>query len=141
MPKLNGVDATAALTARGEAPKVIVLTTFDLDEYAYAALRAGASGFLLKDASAAEVIAAIRSVRSGDAVIAPSTTRRMLDHLSGGAPRPRDDDAVAALTGREREVLAEIAQGYGGCTCPRQLSRRTWDASWPSSGCATASTS
>ena len=121
MPKLNGVDATAALTARGEAPKVIVLTTFDLDDYAYAALRAGASGFLLKDASAAEVIAAIRSVHSGDAVIAPSTTRRMLDHLSRGAPRPRDDHAVAALTDREREVLVEIARGYANPEIARRL--------------------
>ena len=121
MPKLNGVDATAALTARGQAPKVIVLTTFDLDEYAYAALRAGASGFLLKDASAAEVIAAIRSVHSGDAVIAPSTTRRMLDHLSRGAPRPREDHAAAALTDREREVLVEIAQGYANPEIARRL--------------------
>ena len=121
MPKLNGVDATAALTARGEVPKVIVLTTFDLDDYAYAALRAGASGFLLKDASAAEVIAAIRSVHSGDAVIAPSTTRRMLDHLSRGAPRPRDDHAVAALTDREREVLVEIARGYANPEIARRL--------------------
>lgn len=112
MPRMNGVDATAAITARGETPKVIVLTTFDLDEYAYAALRAGASGFLLKDASAAEVIAAIRAVHSGDAVIAPSTTRRMLDHLSRAAPPAPDDTAVAVLTDREREVLVEIAHGY-----------------------------
>ena len=97
MPRLNGVDATAAITERDGAPRVIVLTTFDLDEYAYAALRAGASGFLLKDASAEEVITAIRTVHAGDAVLAPSTTRRMLEHLADTAPRPRDDDAVAEI--------------------------------------------
>ncbi|WAX57343.1 response regulator transcription factor [Jatrophihabitans cynanchi] len=121
MPRLNGVDATAAITARDGAPRVIVLTTFDLDEYAYAALRAGASGFLLKDASAEEVITAIRTVHAGDAVLAPSTTRRMLEHLADTAPRPRDDDAVAALTEREREVLVEIANGFANPEIARRL--------------------
>ena len=121
MPRLNGVDATAAITARDGAPRVIVLTTFDLDEYAYAALRAGASGFLLKDASAEEVITAIRTVHAGDAVLAPSTTRRMFEHLADTAPRPRDDDAVAALTEREREVLVEIANGFANPEIARRL--------------------
>jgi DNA-binding NarL/FixJ family response regulator len=121
MPRLNGVDATAAITARDGAPRVIVLTTFDLDEYAYAALRAGASGFLLKDASAEEVITAIRTVHAGDAVLAPSTTRRMLEHLADTAPRPRDDDAVATLTEREREVLVEIANGFANPEIARRL--------------------
>jgi DNA-binding NarL/FixJ family response regulator len=121
MPGMNGVEATALLTGRDDGPRVIVLTTFDLDDYAYAALRAGASGFLLKDASAAEVIAAIRAVHSGDAVIAPSTTRRLLDHLVRGEPRRRDDDAVAVLTDREREVLGEIAQGYANPEIARRL--------------------
>ena len=121
MPRLNGVDATAAITARDGAPRVIVLTTFDLDEYAYAALRAGASGFLLKDASAEEVITAIRTVHAGDAVLAPSTTRRMLEHLADTAPRPRDDDAVAALTERERVVLVEIANGFANPEIARRL--------------------
>jgi DNA-binding NarL/FixJ family response regulator/two-component sensor histidine kinase len=121
MPRMNGVDATALITARDDGPKVIVLTTFDLDDYAYAALRAGASGFLLKDASAADVIAAIRTVHSGDAVIAPSTTRRLLDHLGSGEPRRRDDAAVALLTDREREVLGEIAQGYANLEIARRL--------------------
>ncbi len=112
MPGMNGVDATAGLTARPDAPRVIVLTTFDLDDYAYAALRAGASGFLLKDASAADVVTAIRTVHAGEAVLAPSTTRRMLEHLATAAPRPGSTDAVDVLTDREREVLVEIAQGY-----------------------------
>lgn len=121
MPRMNGVDATAAITSRDHAPKVIVLTTFDLDEYAYAAVRAGASGFLLKDASAADVIAAIRTVHSGDAVIAPSTTRRMLAHLAHTAPRVADDDAVATLTDREREVLVQIADGHANPEIARRL--------------------
>jgi DNA-binding NarL/FixJ family response regulator len=111
MPRMNGIEATREIVTRAGAPRVIVLTTFDLDEYAYDALRAGASGFLLKDASAGEVVAAIRTVHEGDAVLAPSTTRRMLAHLVDTAPRP-DDGATAALTEREREVLVEIAEGY-----------------------------
>ena len=122
MPRVNGVDATALITARAGAPKVIVLTTFDLDEYAYAALRAGASGFLLKDASAADVLAAIRAVHSGDAVIAPSTTRRMLEHLAAAEPRASsDDEALSVLTDREREVLVEIANGYANAEIARRL--------------------
>lgn len=110
MPRMDGIQATRQLLAGAHAPKVIALTTFDLDEYAYAALRAGASGFLLKDATATEVLSAIRSVHAGDAVIAPPTTRRMLDHLVR-APQP-DHDALRPLTEREREVLVEIATGY-----------------------------
>nr|WP_197048541.1 response regulator transcription factor [Streptosporangium roseum] len=97
-------------TGGGEAgPKVIVLTTFDLDEYAFAALRAGASGFLLKDAPAEEIVAAVRTVHEGDAVIAPSTTRRLLDHVAPTLPLPADPPIP--LTDREREVLQHIAQG------------------------------
>jgi DNA-binding NarL/FixJ family response regulator len=112
MPVMDGVEATRRLTSRPEGPKVIVLTTFDLDDYAYAALRAGASGFLLKDARAEDVLAAIRTVYAGDAVIAPSTTRRLLDHLAYNRPPAADEAAVAALTDREREVLVEIARGF-----------------------------
>jgi DNA-binding NarL/FixJ family response regulator len=111
MPVLDGIEATRALLARPGSPKVIALTTFDLDEYAYAALRAGASGFLLKDATARSVLSAIRTIHAGDAVIAPSTTRRMLEHLVSQCPGTPNDAAVAVLTEREREVLVEIAKG------------------------------
>ncbi|MGL5912101.1 MAG: LuxR C-terminal-related transcriptional regulator, partial [Phycicoccus sp.] len=95
-----------------ERPRVVVLTTFDLDEHAFAALRAGASGFLLKDATAEDVVAAIRTVHAGDAVIAPSTTRRLLDHVAAELPgSTAEDPVVAALTPREQDVMAEIARG------------------------------
>ncbi|MEU4579909.1 response regulator transcription factor [Nonomuraea sp. NPDC023979] len=108
MPRLDGVETTRRLLAGG-GPRVIVLTTFDLDEYAFAALRAGASGFLLKDAPADELVAAVRTVHAGDAVIAPSTTRRLLDHVAPALPRPADPGVQ--LTEREREVLRRIAAG------------------------------
>jgi DNA-binding NarL/FixJ family response regulator len=111
MPRMDGVTATRILTGRDNPPKVIVLTTFDLDEYAYAAVRAGASGFLLKDATAQEVLSAIRAVHEGDAVLAPSTTRRMLSQLAAAQPPVADENAVALLTEREREVLLAIARG------------------------------
>jgi DNA-binding NarL/FixJ family response regulator len=113
MPRLDGVEATRRLLARGKtAPRVIALTTFDLDEHAFAALRAGASGFLLKDAPAEDMLAAIRTVHRGDAVIAPSTTRRLIDHVAPGLPVAKDGpDPLAALTDREREVLLHIARG------------------------------
>ncbi|MEU1727910.1 response regulator transcription factor [Nonomuraea sp. NPDC005692] len=107
MPRMDGVEATRRLLAAPGAPKVIVLTTFDLDEYAFAALRAGASGFLLKDAPAEELLAAVRTVHRGDAVIAPSTTRRLLDHVAPQLP----DAGPDPLTDREREVLRHIALG------------------------------
>jgi DNA-binding NarL/FixJ family response regulator len=114
MPVLDGLTATARLTSAGAGgPRVIVLTTFDLDEYVLRAIRAGASGFLLKDAPPQELLAAIRTVHAGDAVIAPSSTRRLLEHLVQVLPAasPRIDPAVAALTVREREVLVLMARG------------------------------
>jgi DNA-binding NarL/FixJ family response regulator len=112
MPRMDGVAATRRILGRRQPPRIVVLTTFDLDEHAFAALRAGASGFLLKDAPAEDVLAAIRTVHAGDAVIAPSTTRRLLEHVSADLPGdPADDDAVAALTQRERDIMVEIARG------------------------------
>jgi DNA-binding NarL/FixJ family response regulator len=114
MPRMDGVTATRIITARGPtAPKIIVLTTFDLDEHAFAALRAGASGFLLKDTPPADLLAAIRTVHAGEAVVAPSTTRRLIEKFVAAVP---DADAptaerVKTLTEREREVLFEIAHG------------------------------
>ncbi len=122
MPAMDGLAATAEITGRGTAehpaPRIIVLTTFDLDEYVLAAIRAGASGFLLKDAPPEDMLAAIRTVHDGDAVIAPSSTRRLLEHLvTALPPEQREADAdralrsLAELTDREREVLVLMARG------------------------------
>ncbi|GAA1376886.1 response regulator [Streptomyces beijiangensis] len=118
MPGMDGIEATRRIVAGGGRSKVLVLTTFDLDEYAHAALRAGASGFLLKDARPEELLAGIRAVAKGDAVIAPALTRRLLDtyadHLLTG-PRGRqaeDDPRYQALTDREREILVAVGQGW-----------------------------
>ena len=115
MPRLDGVEATRVITGRGEVPRVIVLTTFDLDEYAFAAIKAGAAAFLLKDAPPEDLLTAIRTVHAGDSVVAPSTTRRLLEHFAAALPEPGGatpaDDRLAALTEREREVLVEVARG------------------------------
>ncbi|MGW7071622.1 response regulator [Streptomyces sp. NPDC054855] len=119
MPGLDGIEATRRIVAAGDRTRVLILTTFDLDEYAYAGLRAGASGFLIKDAMPEELLAGIRAVATGDAVVAPSLTRRLLDayaeHLP---PRPGEDTdpfrdpRLASLTEREREILTVIGQGW-----------------------------
>jgi DNA-binding NarL/FixJ family response regulator len=113
MPRMDGVEATRVLAARGDRPRIVVLTTFDLDEYVYSALHAGASAFLLKDAPPEVLLAAMRDVHAGDAVVAPSATRRMLERFLSGpaAPVPDDDPRLAGLTAREREVLELIARG------------------------------
>jgi DNA-binding NarL/FixJ family response regulator len=115
MPEMDGVEATRRIVDSGSASRVIILTTFDLDEYAYAALRAGASGFLLKDAPPADLLSAIRAVASGDAVVAPSTTRRLLESVIHQLPAPpqgpTSDPRYAELTPREREVLMAVARG------------------------------
>ncbi|WP_396907169.1 response regulator [Mycolicibacterium phlei] len=114
MPQLDGIAATRALTAAPDAPRIIILTTFDLDEYVLAAIRAGASGFLLKDARPEDMLAAIRTVHSGDAVIAPSSTRRLIEHLVQVLPTDPASAGSAALdelTDREREVLVLMARG------------------------------
>ncbi|MBD7998485.1 response regulator transcription factor [Oerskovia gallyi] len=118
MPGVNGIDATRDIVAEHPAVRVLVLTTFDLDEYAFAALRAGASGFLLKDAGPAELVAAVRTVASGDAVVSPRVTRRMLDLFAGRFPEsgaaPEIDaphPLLGGLTPRETDVLHSIAEG------------------------------
>lgn len=113
MPRMDGIDATRLLLELPDPPKVIILTTFDLDEYVLRAIKAGASGFLLKDAPPEQMLDAIRTVHSGDAVIAPSSTRRLLDRLVGVLPdeeraTPRD---LEVLTERELEVLVLLARG------------------------------
>ncbi len=113
MPKLDGIEATRRICAAGDRPRVLMLTTFDLDEYAFAALKAGASGFLLKDVPPEELLFGIRSVHSGDAVVAPSTTRRLIDRFVPMLPSGSGESEanLGGLTGREREVLTLIAQG------------------------------
>ncbi|WP_406295086.1 response regulator transcription factor [Embleya sp. NBC_00888] len=114
MPRLGGIEATRRITGTGDGSvKVLVLTTFDLDEYVYEALRAGASGFLLKDASAEELAHAVRVVAAGDALLAPNITKRLITEFSrlGGAPRTPLKERLGDLTERETEVLSLIAQG------------------------------
>lgn len=113
MPELDGVETTKQIVARGLETKVLVLTTFDLDEYVFSALKAGASGFMLKDARPADLLNAIRSVNAGDSVVAPSATRRLLDHVVPSLPSSPSEhaDRLDVLTEREREVLVEIAKG------------------------------
>jgi DNA-binding NarL/FixJ family response regulator len=122
MPELDGVRATELLLARPHPPKVVVLTTFDLDEYVFAAIRAGASGFLLKDARPDELLGAIRSVVAGDAVVAPSATRRLLEHVAGSLPAgARGDAAIEQLTPRERDVLLQVARGRSNAEIAAEL--------------------
>ncbi|MER7204955.1 DNA-binding response regulator [Streptomyces sp. CB01635] len=116
MPGLDGIEATRRIVASGARTRVLILTTFDLDEYAYDGLRAGASGFLVKDALPEELLSGIRAVATGDAVVAPSLTRRLLDayvqHLPATNAPQGPDPRIAALTEREREILTVIAQGW-----------------------------
>lgn len=129
MPGVDGVQATETLIGGGHEARIIILTTFDLDEYAHAALRAGASGFLLKDAPPADLLSAIRNVASGDAVVAPSTTRRLLativDRLpdaAGEADAGRlGDPRLMSLTPREHEVLGAVARGLSNAEIAAEL--------------------
>jgi DNA-binding NarL/FixJ family response regulator len=112
MPRMDGISATAQILAEQPACRIIVLTTFDLDEYAFGALAAGASGFLLKDAQASELTASIRAVHHGDATLSPRVTRRLLDLVGGRLPHAGTDrSALDTLTERERDVFAAIGGG------------------------------
>ena len=114
MPVMDGVEATRRIIQAGLNTRVLVLTTFDLDEYVFSALKAGASGFMLKDARPSELLSAIRTVANGDAVMAPSATRRLLQHVVPTLPagsNGEEDRRLSLLTEREREVLLEVAAG------------------------------
>lgn len=134
MPRMDGIEATRRIvggsgggpdgSADGSGPRVLVLTTFDLDEYAFEAIRAGASGFLLKDTTLEELMAAIRRVHDGDAVMAPSTTRRLIERFAARpAPAPDVESApLDGLTSRESEVFLMLARGFPNDRIARELS-------------------
>ncbi|MFD4696616.1 response regulator [Streptomyces niveus] len=123
MPELNGIEATREIVAADADAKVLVLTTFDLDEYVYQALRAGASGFLLKDASARQLADGVRVVASGEALLAPTVTRRLITEFSklSESPRPPALAQMGELTERETEVLVLIAQGLSNAEIAAHL--------------------
>jgi DNA-binding NarL/FixJ family response regulator len=127
MPGMDGIEATRRIVSDANPTRVLILTTFDLDEYAYAGLRAGASGFLLKDVPPGDLLSAIRAVASGDAVVAPAVTRRLLDAFLPYLPDPDNAPGstmppeVSELTSREREILIEVAAGLSNAEIAGRL--------------------
>jgi len=121
MPEMDGVEATRRLAAAGSRAKVLILTTFDLDEYVYEAIRAGASGFLLKDVQPAQLVDAVRIVAGGEALLAPTVTRRLLDRFARELPDREPPPALDSLTSRELEILRLLAGGLSNAELAERL--------------------
>jgi DNA-binding NarL/FixJ family response regulator len=121
MPGMDGIEATRRICADGDAPRVLMLTTFDLDDYVYDALRAGASGFLLKDTPPDELVAAVRVLAAGDALLAPSVTRRLIEEFAKVPQRSDDARTLASLTDRESDVLKLLAKGLSNAEIAEEL--------------------
>jgi DNA-binding NarL/FixJ family response regulator len=121
MPELDGIEATRQIVASGNPARVLVLTTFDIDEYVHAAIRAGASGFLLKDVRPLDLVEGIRLVANGNALLGPTVTRRLLERFADESPSAEAAGAVATLTEREREILRLLACGLSNAEVAQQL--------------------
>ena len=121
MPRLDGIEATRRIVEAGNPARILVLTTFDLDEYVYAAIRVGASGFLLKDVRPGDLVDAIRLVAGGNALLGPSVTARLMERFAGDAPSPAAARAIATLTDREREILGLLASGLSNAELAERL--------------------